>query len=112
MAFNKQDALSLVSHHRRLIANQIGFWAARSSSVLKVISGDFRPGRASVGMDGLMLRNRGNALEMIPFDQILAERFGRPLRDNGFLAGIERLIGRPLKPSKRGPKPAASEGHS
>jgi hypothetical protein len=72
MVISKQDALALVSHHRKQIANQIGIWAAGSSSVLKVISGDFRQGRASIGMDGLMLRNRGNAFEVIPFDQILS----------------------------------------
>jgi hypothetical protein len=31
-----------------------------------------------------------------------AENVGRPLGDDDFLANIERLTGRPLKPSKRG----------
>jgi hypothetical protein len=30
-----------------------------------------------------------------------AESVGRPLGDDDFLAGIERLTGRPLKPGKR-----------
>jgi putative transposase len=34
-----------------------------------------------------------------------AESIGRPLGDNRFLTRIERLTGRQLKPSKRGPKP-------
>ncbi|SRR5258708_24430687 len=40
-----------------------------------------------------------------------AARFGRPPGDDGFLAAIERPTRRPFKPSKRGPKPAAPEGH-
>jgi putative transposase len=38
-----------------------------------------------------------------------AESIGRPLGHDRFLAGIERLTGRPLKPGKRGPKPSALE---
>jgi hypothetical protein len=38
-----------------------------------------------------------------------AESVGRPLGDDDFLASIERLTGRPIKPSKRGPKPSRSE---
>src|SRR5258708_3260394 len=38
-----------------------------------------------------------------------AERIGRPLGDDRFLARIERRTGRLLKPGKRGPKPSASE---
>jgi putative transposase len=34
-----------------------------------------------------------------------AESIGRPLGDDRFLARLERLTGRPLKPAKRGPKP-------
>jgi putative transposase len=39
-----------------------------------------------------------------------AESIGRPIGDDGFLAGIERLTGRPLKPGKRGPKSGTAEG--
>jgi putative transposase len=35
-----------------------------------------------------------------------AESIGRPLGDDRFLARLERLAGRPLKPGKRGPKPS------
>jgi putative transposase len=38
-----------------------------------------------------------------------AESIGRPLGDNRFLARIERLTGRTLKPGKRGPKSAMAE---
>jgi putative transposase len=38
-----------------------------------------------------------------------AESVGRPLGSDDFLAGIERQIGRPLKPGKRGPKPSRPE---
>jgi hypothetical protein len=38
-----------------------------------------------------------------------AESVGRPLGDDRFLARIERLTGRLLKPGKRGPKPATAE---
>ena len=34
-----------------------------------------------------------------------AESIGRPLGDDAFLARLERLTKRPLKPGKRGPKP-------
>jgi len=33
------------------------------------------------------------------------ERTGRPLGEPGFLDRIERLLGRPVRPAKRGPKP-------
>jgi putative transposase len=39
-----------------------------------------------------------------------AESIGRPLGNDRFLAGIERLTGRPLKPGKRGPKPLGPKG--
>jgi putative transposase len=34
-----------------------------------------------------------------------AESIGRPLGDESFLAGLEKLAGRQLRPGKRGPKP-------
>lgn len=34
-----------------------------------------------------------------------AESVGRPLGDESFLAGLEKLAGRQLRPGKRGPKP-------
>src|SRR5277367_2596106 len=40
-----------------------------------------------------------------------AESIGRPLGDNRFLARIERLTVRRLRPGKRGPKPAAEGGN-
>jgi putative transposase len=46
------------------------------------------------------------------FDRLrAAESIGRPLGGDRFLARIERLTGRSLKPRKRGPKPAEREGH-
>jgi putative transposase len=39
-----------------------------------------------------------------------AESIGRPLGNDRFLSRIERLTGRPLKPGKRGPKPAEPKG--
>jgi len=38
-----------------------------------------------------------------------AESVGRPLGDDDFLARMERLTGRSLKPGKRGPKPSRPE---
>ena len=38
-----------------------------------------------------------------------AESVGRPLGDDRFLARLERLTGRPLKPGKRGPKASGPE---
>ena len=38
-----------------------------------------------------------------------AETIGRPLGDDRFLARLERLTGRTLKPGKRGPKPSEGE---
>ena len=38
-----------------------------------------------------------------------AESIGRPLGNDRFLARLERLTGRPLKPGKRGPKPSEPE---
>ncbi|MGJ5021114.1 hypothetical protein [Bradyrhizobium oligotrophicum] len=35
-----------------------------------------------------------------------AESIGRPIGSDRFLARIEKLTGRVLKPAKRGPKPA------
>jgi putative transposase len=44
------------------------------------------------------------------FDRLrAAESIGRPLGGDRFLARIERLTGRTLKPRKRGPKPAGHE---
>ena len=39
-----------------------------------------------------------------------AESIGRPLGSAPFLARLERKLDRPLKPAKRGPKPADKEG--
>ncbi|HEV2302982.1 MAG TPA: transposase [Stellaceae bacterium] len=39
-----------------------------------------------------------------------AETIGRPLGDEAFIAGLEALSGRALKPGKRGPKPARPAG--
>jgi hypothetical protein len=39
-----------------------------------------------------------------------AESIGWPLGNDRFLAGIERLTGRSLKPGKRGPKPSTPQG--
>jgi hypothetical protein len=39
-----------------------------------------------------------------------AESIGRPLGGDRFLARIERLTGRSLKPGKRGPKPTERRG--
>jgi putative transposase len=39
-----------------------------------------------------------------------AESIGRPLGNDGFLARLERLTRRTLKPGKRGPKPSEPEG--
>jgi hypothetical protein len=52
------------------VSDQIEVWTAGGASTFKVISGDFRPGRAIIVMDGLKLRNRGNAIEMVRFDNI------------------------------------------
>jgi putative transposase len=39
-----------------------------------------------------------------------AESIGRPLGNDGFLARLERLTRRTLKPGRRGPKPSEPEG--
>jgi hypothetical protein len=52
------------------VADQVGMWTAGGSSTFKVISGDFRPGRAVIVMDGLRLRNRSNLIETVPFEMI------------------------------------------
>jgi putative transposase len=39
-----------------------------------------------------------------------AESIGRPLGSDRFIARLERLTGRPLKPAKRGPKPEGDDG--
>ena len=39
-----------------------------------------------------------------------AESIGRPLGGDRFLARVERLTGRELKPGKRGPKPREAQG--
>jgi putative transposase len=45
------------------------------------------------------------------FDRLrAAESVGRPLGDDRFLARLERMTGRPLKPGKRGPKPPERKG--
>ncbi len=45
------------------------------------------------------------------FDSLrAAESIGRPLGNDRFLARIERLTGRVLKPGKRGPKPSEPDG--
>jgi putative transposase len=47
------------------------------------------------------------------FDRLrAAESIGRPLGNDKFLARIERLTGRRLKPAKRGPKPQGQESRS
>ena len=38
-----------------------------------------------------------------------AESIGRPLGDDRFVARLERITGRLLKPGKRGPKPSGTE---
>ena len=51
-----------------------------------------------------------SAPEQNLFDSLrAAESIGRPLGDDRFVARIERLTGRPLKPAKRGPKRAIVE---
>jgi hypothetical protein len=52
------------------IAHQIDLWRAGQGATFKIISGDFRSGRALIVMDGLQLRNRGNAVEIVPFGEI------------------------------------------
>jgi putative transposase len=45
------------------------------------------------------------------FDRLrAAESIGRPLGNDRFIARLERLTGRPLKPAKRGPKPQDEQG--
>jgi putative transposase len=45
------------------------------------------------------------------FDRLrAAESVGRPLGNDRFLARIERLTGRDVKPGKRGPKPLGQKG--
>lgn len=39
-----------------------------------------------------------------------AESIGRPLGSERFVARLERLTGRPLRPTKRGPKPRSQDG--
>ncbi|HEU0146262.1 MAG TPA: transposase, partial [Bradyrhizobium sp.] len=53
----------------------------------------------------------GSAPEQDLFDRLrAAESIGRPLGSDRFMARIERLTGRILKPGKRGPKPAEPDG--
>jgi len=52
----------------------------------------------------------GDLLDQEPAPELyarlrVAASIGRPLGDDHFLARIEHLIGRKLRPSKRGPKP-------
>jgi len=52
-----------------------------------------------------------SAPEQNLFDSLrAAESIGRPLGSDRFLARIERLTGRVLKPGKRGPKPSEPDG--
>ncbi|WP_246773944.1 hypothetical protein [Bradyrhizobium diazoefficiens] len=49
-------------------------------------------------------------LDSVPEDDLFAslraaESIGRPLGNDRFMARLERLAGRPLRPAKRGPKP-------
>lgn len=51
-----------------------------------------------------------DATDADAFDRLrAAESVGRPLGDDRFLARIERLTARRLRPGKRGPKPKAGE---
>jgi putative transposase len=53
----------------------------------------------------------GSVPEQDLFDRLrAAESIGRPLGSDRFMARIERLTGRILKPGKRGPKPAEPDG--
>ena len=52
------------------IGHQIDLWKAGNGATFKIISGDFRPGRALIVMDGIRLHNRGNAVEIVPFEAI------------------------------------------
>ena len=53
----------------------------------------------------------GSVPEQDLFDRLrAAESIGRPLGSDRFMARIERLTGRILKPGKRGPKPADQDG--
>jgi len=46
------------------------------------------------------------------FDEFrIRERTGRPLGDDAFLSGLERIAGKPLKRQKPGPKPHELGGH-
>ena len=52
----------------------------------------------------------GRELEADLFERLrAAESIGRPLGDDRFLARLQRLTGRVLKPSKRGPKASSQE---
>lgn len=62
---------SALAGQAQSIANTLESWRAGDASTFKVISGDFQPGRAIIVMDGLKLRNRGNAYELVPFAAIL-----------------------------------------
>lgn len=70
------DALSSIFNRQaEAVGERAEFWLAGGSSILKVISGDFRPGRAIICMNGLKLRNRGNAIELVEFAAVsLIER--------------------------------------
>jgi putative transposase len=53
----------------------------------------------------------GSVPEQDLFDRLrAAESIGRPLGGDRFVARIERMTGRVLKPGKRGPKPAETDG--
>jgi putative transposase len=56
----------------------------------------------------------GDMLDTVPEQDLFgplraAESIGRPLGNDRFLARIERLTGRALKPGKRGPKPSDAD---
>lgn len=52
----------------------------------------------------------GDVADEEPFARLrAAESIGRPLGSDRFIARLERLTGRPLKPAKRGPKPAGGD---
>jgi outer membrane lipoprotein SlyB len=71
VAGNKTEGIaSLISGQASAVSDRLEFWLAGGSSTFKVISGDFRSGRAIIAMDGLKLRNRGDAVELVAFQAI------------------------------------------
>lgn len=61
---------SVLSSQAQAMSHQAAVWTAGGSSTLKVISGDFQPGRAIIVMDGLQLLNRGGDVELVQFPKI------------------------------------------